>query len=130
AAAGLVQQFLDPAGDVRRRPDLDHPVHHVRHPKTRAPTSCHPSLRDIPYTASHLARSVVMGIARIPIVRGPVPVVQQGQEASSGPVGLILTRQGIPVLEGTSSEGVAKGTKSALSPATITGRREVGQSEL
>ena len=29
--------------------------------------------------------------------------------ASSGPVGLILTRQGIPVLEGTSSEGVAKG---------------------
>lgn len=29
--------------------------------------------------------------------------------ASSGPVGLILTRQGIPVLEGTSAEGVAKG---------------------
>jgi len=29
--------------------------------------------------------------------------------AGSGPVGLILTRQGIPVLEGTSSEGVAKG---------------------
>jgi transketolase len=29
--------------------------------------------------------------------------------ASSGPVGLILTRQGIPVLEGTSNEGVAKG---------------------
>jgi len=29
--------------------------------------------------------------------------------ATSGPVGLILTRQGIPVLEGTSSEGVAKG---------------------
>ena len=29
--------------------------------------------------------------------------------ASSGPVGFILTRQGIPVLEGTSSEGVAKG---------------------
>lgn len=27
----------------------------------------------------------------------------------SGPVGFILTRQGIPVLEGTSSEGVAKG---------------------
>ena len=95
-------------------------------PETRAPTSCHPSLRDIPYTASHLARSVVMGIARIPIVRGPVPVVQQGQEASSGPVGLILTRQGIPVLEGTSSEGVAKGTKSG----DDAGRREVGQSEL
>ncbi|WP_102141015.1 transketolase [Mycobacterium hubeiense] len=29
--------------------------------------------------------------------------------AGSGPVGLILTRQGIPVLEGTSAEGVAKG---------------------
>jgi transketolase len=29
--------------------------------------------------------------------------------ASSGPVGFILTRQGIPVLEGTSSEGVEKG---------------------
>ena len=29
--------------------------------------------------------------------------------ASRGPVGLILTRQGIPVLEGTSNEGVAKG---------------------
>ena len=28
---------------------------------------------------------------------------------TSGPVGLILTRQGIPVLEGTSSQGVAKG---------------------
>ena len=67
-----------------------------------------------------------MRIARIPIVRGPVPVVQQGQEASSGPVGLILTRQGIPVLEDTSSEGVAKGTKSG----DDAGRREVGQSEL
>lgn len=29
--------------------------------------------------------------------------------ASSGPVGLILTRQGVPVLEGTSAEGVARG---------------------
>jgi transketolase len=29
--------------------------------------------------------------------------------AGSGPVGLILTRQGIPVLEGTSQEGVTKG---------------------
>ncbi len=29
--------------------------------------------------------------------------------ASSGPVGFCLTRQGIPVLEGTSAEGVAKG---------------------
>lgn len=29
--------------------------------------------------------------------------------ASSGPVGLILTRQGLPVLEGTSAEGVARG---------------------
>ena len=29
--------------------------------------------------------------------------------SSSGPVGLILTRQNIPILEGTSAEGVAKG---------------------
>ncbi len=29
--------------------------------------------------------------------------------ATSGPVGLILTRQGVPVLEGTSREGVARG---------------------
>ncbi len=29
--------------------------------------------------------------------------------ASSGPVGFILTRQGLPVLEGTSAEGVARG---------------------
>jgi transketolase len=34
-------------------------------------------------------------------------IIERG--ASSGPVGFILTRQGIPVLEGTSSEGVAKG---------------------
>ena len=32
AAAGLVQQFLDSAGGLRHRSDLDHPVHHVRHP--------------------------------------------------------------------------------------------------
>ncbi|MCW2654906.1 MAG: transketolase [Mycobacterium sp.] len=31
------------------------------------------------------------------------------RRAGSGPVGFILTRQGIPVLEGTSQEGVAKG---------------------
>lgn len=29
--------------------------------------------------------------------------------ASTGPVGLILTRQGVPVLEGTSAEGVSRG---------------------
>jgi transketolase len=34
-------------------------------------------------------------------------IIERG--ASSGPVGFILTRQGIPVLEGTSAEGVAKG---------------------
>ena len=65
-----------------------------------------------------------MRIARIATVRGPVPVVQQSQEASSGPVGLILTRQGIPVLEGPSA--VAKGTKSG----DDAGRGEVEQSEL
>ncbi|MFH5227828.1 transketolase [Antrihabitans spumae] len=31
------------------------------------------------------------------------------KSSSSGPVGLILTRQNIPILEGTSAEGVAKG---------------------
>jgi transketolase len=31
------------------------------------------------------------------------------RNSSTGPVGLILTRQGIPVLEGTSAEGVARG---------------------
>lgn len=67
-----------------------------------------------------------MRIARIATVRGPVPVVRQSQEASSGPVGLILTRQGIPVLEGPSGEGVAKGTKSG----DDAGRGEVEQSEL
>ncbi|MGV0742623.1 transketolase [Mycolicibacterium sp. XJ870] len=34
-------------------------------------------------------------------------VIERG--SSSGPVGMILTRQGIPVLEGTSAEGVARG---------------------
>jgi transketolase len=34
-------------------------------------------------------------------------VLERG--ANSGPVGLILTRQGVPVLEGTNAEGVARG---------------------
>jgi transketolase len=34
-------------------------------------------------------------------------IISRGSD--SGPVGLILTRQGVPVLEGTSREGVAKG---------------------
>ncbi|WP_018600229.1 transketolase [Mycobacterium sp. 155] len=34
-------------------------------------------------------------------------VLERG--ANTGPVGLILTRQGVPVLEGTSAEGVARG---------------------
>jgi len=36
-------------------------------------------------------------------------IVARGTDAASGPVGFILTRQGIPVLEGTSSDGVARG---------------------
>ena len=40
--------------------------------------------------------------------------------ATSGPVGLILTRQGVPVLEGTSLEGVARGGY-ILSDATDSG---------
>jgi transketolase len=34
-------------------------------------------------------------------------VLERG--SSSGPIGLILTRQGVPILDGTSCEGVAKG---------------------
>jgi len=36
-------------------------------------------------------------------------IVARGTDAASGPVGFILTRQGVPVLEGTSSDGVARG---------------------
>ena len=36
-------------------------------------------------------------------------IIARGTDAASGPVGFILTRQGVPVLEGTSSEGVARG---------------------
>jgi len=36
-------------------------------------------------------------------------IVARGTDSASGPVGFILTRQGIPVLEGTSSDGVARG---------------------
>ena len=36
-------------------------------------------------------------------------IIARGTDAASGPVGFILTRQGVPVLEGTSSEGVTRG---------------------
>ena len=36
-------------------------------------------------------------------------IVARGTDTCSGPVGFILTRQGVPVLDGTSSEGVARG---------------------
>jgi transketolase len=36
-------------------------------------------------------------------------IIARGTDAASGPVGFILTRQGVPVLDGTSSEGVARG---------------------
>ena len=36
-------------------------------------------------------------------------IIARGTDAAGGPVGFILTRQGVPVLEGTSSEGVARG---------------------
>ena len=36
-------------------------------------------------------------------------IIARGTDSASGPVGFILTRQGIPVLEGTSSDGVARG---------------------
>lgn len=62
----------------------------------------------------HLA--ALRAIPRLAVVRPGDPnetayawktILERG--ASSGPVGLILTRQGIPVLEGTSSEGVSRG---------------------
>jgi len=62
----------------------------------------------------HLA--ALRAIPRLAVVRPADPnetayawrtVLERG--ATSGPVGLILTRQNVPVLEGTSSEGVARG---------------------
>jgi transketolase len=62
----------------------------------------------------HLA--ALRAIPRLSVVRPADPnetafawrtILERG--ATSGPTGLILTRQGVPVLEGTSSEGVARG---------------------
>jgi len=62
----------------------------------------------------HLA--ALRAIPRLSVVRPADPnetayawraVLERG--ASGGPTGLILTRQGVPVLEGTSNEGVARG---------------------
>ena len=62
----------------------------------------------------HLA--ALRAIPRLAVVRPADPnetayawrtILRRG--ATSGPTGLILTRQGVPVLEGTSSEGVARG---------------------
>ncbi|MFN8070964.1 MAG: transketolase [Mycobacterium sp.] len=62
----------------------------------------------------HLA--ALRAIPRLAVVRPADPnetayawrtVLERG--ATSGPTGLILTRQGVPVLEGTSAEGVARG---------------------
>ena len=62
----------------------------------------------------HLA--ALRAIPRLSVVRPADPnetayawrtILERG--ASSGPTGLILTRQGVPVLEGTSGEGVARG---------------------
>ncbi len=62
----------------------------------------------------HLA--ALRAIPRLAVVRPADPnetayawrtILERG--ATSGPVGLILTRQGVPVLEGTSSQGVARG---------------------
>ena len=55
-----------------------------------------------------------MRIARIATVRGPVPVVQQGQEACSGPVGLILTRR-----HSGAGGHRQRGSCRTLSPATM-----------
>jgi transketolase len=62
----------------------------------------------------HLA--ALRAIPKLSVVRPADPnetayawrtILERG--ATSGPTGLILTRQGVPVLEGTSSEGVARG---------------------
>ena len=62
----------------------------------------------------HLA--ALRAIPRLSVVRPADPnetafawrtILERG--ATSGPTGLILTRQGVPVLEGTSGEGVARG---------------------
>ena len=62
----------------------------------------------------HLA--ALRAIPRLAVVRPADPnetayawrtILERG--ATSGPIGLILTRQGVPVLEGTSCEGVARG---------------------
>ena len=62
----------------------------------------------------HLA--ALRAIPRLAVVRPADPnetayawrtILERG--ATSGPTGLILTRQGVPVLEGTSSEGVTRG---------------------
>ncbi len=62
----------------------------------------------------HLA--ALRAIPRLSVVRPADPnetayawraILARG--AASGPTGLILTRQGVPVLEGTSAEGVARG---------------------
>ena len=62
----------------------------------------------------HLA--ALRAIPRLSVVRPADPnetayawrtVLERG--AATGPIGLILTRQGVPVLEGTSSDGVARG---------------------
>jgi transketolase len=41
--------------------------------------------------------------------RGDLAESRRDPEAGYGPVGLILTRQGVPVLEGTDADGVARG---------------------
>ena len=62
----------------------------------------------------HLA--ALRAIPRLSVVRPADPnetayawrtILERG--GGSGPIGLILTRQGVPVLEGTSRDGVARG---------------------
>jgi transketolase len=76
----------------------------------------------------HLA--ALRAIPRLAVVRPADPnetayawrtILERG--ATSGPVGLILTRQGVPVLAGTSSVGVARGgyVLGAPEPADVAG---------
>ncbi len=50
--------------------------------------------------------------------------------SSSGPVGFILTRQGVPVLEGTSAEGVARGGYVLGGSAVLGGGAPAGDADV
>ncbi|MBO0864704.1 MAG: transketolase, partial [Mycobacterium sp.] len=56
--------------------------------------------------------------------RGDLAESRRDPEAGYGPVGLMLTRQGVPVLEGTDADGVARGGYVLGGPSEGDGGRE------